>query len=152
MNSRHSRVTLRVAVLASIAVLGAIACGKNTPIGPPPPAPPPPPPPPPPPGAGTLTVRLTTPNTDDGAILLELRGPNIHALAVSNSAWQVYADSSGTPIRSVVAGNLTTGGLVTFQVPDVGAVASYTATIVDVSDRQNRLRSALTGYTLVIAP
>ena len=85
-------------------------------------------------------------------MLLELRGPSIHALASANSSWQLYSDTSGTTIRGVVAGNLTTGGLMTFQVPDVGAAASYTATIVDVADRQNKLRAGLTGYTLVVAP
>ena len=93
-----------------------------------------------------------TPNTDDGAILLELRGPDIHALAATNSSLQVFSDTSSAPIRTVVAGSLSAGALLTFHVPDVGAAASYTATIVDVADRQNKLRSGLTGYTLVVAP
>lgn len=143
MRAGSTRVTLRVAVLASMAVLGAITCGKNTPVGPPSP---------PPAGAGTLTVRLTTPNTDDGAILLELRGPNIQTLATANSGWQLYSDATGTTVRGVVAGNLTAGGVLTFHVANVGAVGSYTATIVDVADRQNKLRTDLTGYSLTVAP
>jgi hypothetical protein len=153
MIPKRIRLTLRTAALVSTAVLGTIACGADTPVGVPPPPPAvPPPPPPPPPGAGSLTVTFATPNTDDGAILLELRGPNIQALAAANQGWHFSSDASGTTVRGVVAGNLTPGAVLTFRVPDVGAAASYTATLVDVADRQNRLRSALTGYALTVGP
>ena len=150
-------------VFAGIAIAAAVACSQEPPTAtpPPPPAPPatPPPPPgpqppPPPPGqpsgSGRLSVSLTTPNSDDAAILLELRGSTIHGIALANSDWKMYADSSASPIRIVLAGKLTAGTLLTFDVPDVSAVSSYTATIVDVSDAQNRIR-AQTGYSLGIA-
>jgi hypothetical protein len=136
------------AALATITVLGAISCGRNTPM-----SVPPPPPPPAGPIAGALMVSLTTPNSDDGAVFLELKGPSVRTVVAKNSAWRVYADTtSTTTVRTLVVGNLTAGGLVTFQVPDVGTAASYTATIIDVSDKQNRLRMSLTGYALTIAP
>jgi hypothetical protein len=147
----------RTLAIAMLTVAAGFACGGDTPAGvpPPPPVPPgaPPPAPPPPPGqpggSGTLTVSLTTPNADDAALLLELRGANIHGIALTNSAWRMYADSSGSPIRIVVAGHLAAGPVLTFQVPDVDMVASYTATLVDVSNAQNELR-AKTGYALVV--
>jgi hypothetical protein len=149
-------MNVRYLALAGIAIIGAISCGKDTPVSvpPPPPAVPPPPPPPPAPAPGPLTVSLTTtPNTDDGALLLELKGPSIRTVTAKNAAIQVYADTmSTTTVRTVVAGNLTTGGLFTFQVPDARAAASYTVTIVDIADRQNRVRNGNSGYTLTIAP
>lgn len=139
---------LRLIALAGIAILGAISCGKNTPV-----SPPPPPPPPPPGTAGVLTVSLATPNTDDGALLLEVKGPSIRGVAAKTAALQVFADTmSTTTVRTVVAGSLSSGGLFTFQVPDVNAATSYTVTIVDIADRQNRLRSGANGYVLTVAP
>lgn len=88
-----------------------------------------------------------TPNSDDAAILLELRGANVHGIALANSAWKLYADTTGTPIRIAIMGNVKSGALLTFDVPDVAA--SYTATIVDVSDAQNSVRAS-TGYSLTI--
>lgn len=141
----------RTTALAILTLAAAIAC-TSTPNEPtPPPAQPPPnQPPPPPPGSGRLTVNLTSPNSSDGAILLELRGANIHAVALAHSGWKLFADSSGSALRIVVAGNLASGSLLTFQVPDVNAAASYSATIIDVADAQNSLR-AKTGYSLGIA-
>ena len=148
-------------VAAVIAVGVAVACSQQPPTAPPPPPPPaspppapPPPPPPPPPGqpggSGRLTASFTSPNSSDGAILLELRGTSIHGIALANSAWKLYADSSGTPIRIAIMGNLSSGALLTFDVPDVTAAASYSATIVDVADMQSKIR-ATNGYTITIA-
>ena len=146
--------TAKLIALAGLVLAAAISCGKGTPVSPQPPPPPPVVPPPPPPGtAGALTVSLATPNTDDGALLLEVKGPSIRGVTTKSAALQVYADTmSTTTVRTVVAGNLSSGGLFTFQVPDVNAAGSYTVTIVDIADRQNRLRSGANGYVLTIAP
>ncbi len=81
--------------------------------------------------AGTLTLRLTTPHADDGAMTFEV---------------------SGAPIDSATAGNLANGAVVTLHVPDVGAAASYTANVLEVADRQDALRPSLAGYALTVAP
>jgi len=150
-------------VFAGIAIAAAVACSQEPPTAtpPPPPAPPatPPPPPgpqppPPPPGqpggSGRLTASLTSPNSSDGAILLELRGSSIHGVTLSNSSWKMFADSSGTPLRIAIMGSITSGALLTFEVPDVSAASSYTATIVDVADGANKLRAS-SGYALTVA-
>jgi hypothetical protein len=125
--------------LASAVTLAAVACNHEKAVAPPVVTP------------GNLTVTLATPNRDDGAVMFELRGPNIGALASANDAWKVYADTAAGLIRVVVAGNIGAGGLLAFSVPDLAAVASYTATVVDVADRENRTRE-LGGYSLTIAP
>jgi hypothetical protein len=153
----------------AILTLAAFACVHDTPSNPPvpppvppeapppappppPPAPPPQPPPPPPPGGsgpGRLTTNLTTPNSDDAAILLELRGSSIHGITLANSSLKMFADSSGSPIRIMIAGSLSSGALLSFDVPDVGAVGSYSATLVDVANTQNQLRGK-SGYSLSV--
>jgi len=39
----------------------------------------------------------------------------------------------------------------TLHVPDVGAAARYTTTVLEVADRQDALRASLAGYALTVA-
>jgi len=104
------------------------------------------------PVAGTLTATVATAN-QDGAMLLDISGPNIGAVTAGSAAVQYVATRvvNATTVRIVVAGSLASGALVTFAVPDVNAASSYAATVVEVADRQNQLRSRLNEYTLSIA-
>jgi len=102
---------------------------------------------------GTLRVSLTTPNTDDGAILFEVSGPAIDTIVPVNASYRLFTRRIGsTTVRSVLAGPVANGTVATLEVPDVGAAGSYTATVTEVVDRQNQVRSPLTGYQLQVAP
>lgn len=137
-------------LLAIAFVIASLSCGEGSPSAPPPPAPPPPPPPPPPaPGPGRLAVVMTSPHTDDGAILLEVRGAGMDSVRVENAAWQFFSGAEGNTVRAVIAGNLASGRLLSFRVPDVSG--TYTVTIIDIATRQNMLRAS-TGYTFTVAP
>ncbi|MGH7537882.1 MAG: hypothetical protein ACREMF_04560 [Gemmatimonadales bacterium] len=101
---------------------------------------------------GTLRVSLTTPNTDDGAILFEVSGPAIDTMAPVNASYRLFTRRIGTTtVRAVLAGPVASGTVATLEVPDVGAAGSYTATVTEVVDRQNQLRP-LSGYQLQVAP
>jgi hypothetical protein len=101
----------------------------------------------------TLRVSLATPNTDDGAILFEVSGPAIDAVAPGNASYRLFTRRIGsTTVRAVVAGPVANGILVTLNVPDVGAAGTYTAGVTEVVDRHNQLRSQLSGYLLSVAP
>ena len=100
---------------------------------------------------GTLLLQLTTPYADDGAIMLEIRGPDIDQLAAVNSAHLMYSlATSGSVVRVVVVGDIRSTGLLEFHVPDVRAVDDYTAQVIEVADRTNALRSRLAEYELLI--
>ena len=102
-------------------------------------------------GAGTLTLRLTTPSSDDGALLFELSGPPIDTTVAANASLQLFTHrTDGSTLVGAVVGTLANGGVVTLQVPDVGAAAQYTARLLEVADRQNVLRTSLTGYALSV--
>ncbi len=103
--------------------------------------------------AGTVILRLTTPHADDGAVLFEVSGPPVDGATAVNASLQLFtrrADAS--TLIGVVVGVVTEGAVVTLQVPDVGAAARYTARVVEVADRENALRTSLTGYALTVAP
>jgi hypothetical protein len=102
---------------------------------------------------GTLTARLVTPNSDDGAIIVDITGPAPAAepTALTPGA-SLYARSNGNTARVAVFGALGSGALVRFSVPDVNAASQYSAQVAEVSDRSNALRPSVTGYQVTIAP
>jgi hypothetical protein len=103
--------------------------------------------------AGTVTLRLTTPHDDDGAVLFEVSGPPIDTALAANASLKLFTRrSDASTIVGAVVGVVTDGAAVTLRVPDVGAAAGYTARVLEVADRQNVLRTSLTGYALTVGP
>jgi hypothetical protein len=120
--------------LAWIAILGAaLACSDN-------------------PTPGVLKVNLTTPNSGgDGAILLTVTGPGVPVSAVPGAGLRLFTQLFTTTSRFALTGTLTSGTILTIEVPDVGKASAYTATIQQVATPTYQLR-ALTGYSLKVAP
>lgn len=99
---------------------------------------------------GTLRVSLTTPNTDDGAIVFEVSGRAIDTITVMSASYRLFTYRIGsTAVRAVLAGPVAGGTLAILKVPDVGAAASYTATVTEVVDRQNQPQ-LLNGYQVQV--
>jgi hypothetical protein len=104
------------------------------------------------PTAGTFAVTLTTPNPDDGAIVFRVNGPGITQVTNAVASHYMHFDQAGTALTVVVVGDLADGMLLTFRVPDVSSVSSYSATVLEVADRTNRLRETVGSYGLSVAP
>jgi hypothetical protein len=105
------------------------------------------------PHAGTLTVRLTTPHVDDGALSFTLSGPPINNVTAANASLRLFTRGSGqSTIVGVLVGDLANGPVVTLNVPDVTAAAGYAAQVLEVADRNDALRAPLAGYALSVAP
>lgn len=102
------------------------------------------------PEPGTLSVSLTTPNTGDAGILFTVFG-TVTDVSVSGSSYTLFSRLGSGEARVLVFGNLQTGPVVTIDVPDVGAVASYSATVLDVIGRSNDVRSSHAGYEITFA-
>ena len=106
------------------------------------------------PQAGTLSVRLANPNDGlDGAILFAVRGPAAPAgtptPATGDTLWG--GPFTGTANAYVVTGNIRTGVVLTFSVPDVNVANQYTATITQVAASSDYALRSLTGYSLSIS-
>lgn len=100
---------------------------------------------------GTLTLRLTTPHDDDGAIMFELSGPPVDNATAAGASLRLFTRRvDDATIRGAVLGTLANGAVVTLEVPDVDAVAEYAVRVLEVADRQDVLRDDLTGYVLVV--
>ncbi len=100
---------------------------------------------------GTLTLRLTTPHADDGAMRFVVSGPAIDTAEAINASLRLFTRSEGgSTVVGAVVGTLANGAVITLHVPDVGAAARYTATVLEVADRQDALRTSLAGYALTV--
>jgi len=103
--------------------------------------------------AGILTLRLTTPHADDGAMTFQVGGAPIDSATAANASLRLFTRrESGSTVIGAAVGALDNGAVVTLHVPDVGAAARYTANVLEVADRQDALRTSLTGYALTAAP
>lgn len=104
-------------------------------------------------GPGTLTVRVTSPFTDDGALLLEISGPAQPTDLTALSAGAILQSRTTDNVtRVAIFGPLENGALVRFAVPDVSAAPQYKAQVTEASDRTSALRASVTEYQLTIAP
>jgi hypothetical protein len=106
------------------------------------------------PVAGELEVRLTTPNTDDRAVLLRLAGRFDAVTAPSGSGYRVLSSPGlGDTVRVVVMApqgfHLASGALLRVAVPDTRQVGAYTARVLDVATTAYTQR-ATTGYSLSV--
>lgn len=124
-------ITRRVALLA---VLAGAACsgGDDSPTGP---------------VAGTLNVVLTSPNSDDGAVMLQITGA-VDSVVVPTglTAWQ--SEPGANVLRAIVTGDLASGGtLLTLRVPDVSKASSYSTQVLQVSSETYAQRP-VGGYSL----
>jgi hypothetical protein len=107
------------------------------------------------PVAGTLTVTLTTPNADDGAVLLRVDGPGMtDVTSVAPALYSRFLEvfqGSDTEVTAVFVGDVGSGPLFTFRVTDVSEADLYEATLLEVADRDNELRASAEGYALEVS-
>ena len=83
-------------------------------------------------GPGVLELVLTTPNTDDGAVLLTIDGA---VDSVQATAYVTFATASPTGARVVVTGDIAGGVIARLYVPDVSAADQYLPQLVEVAQR-----------------
>jgi len=98
-------------------------------------------------GPGTVTVALTSAVTD-GAIFLRVTGPGFESgPAAGKPGLLVYSRQvSDSELAVAVFGSITSGALFRVDIPESRKVESYSATIVQVADRENDLRGDLSSY------
>lgn len=141
-------IKVRGVLVALIVIAAGIGCSGQA-MSPNPPPPPPAPPPPPPPGSAV--VSLTTPNSDDGAVVVSLKGPGLTTMQSSASTNLFYSRAaSDSEARVILVANLTGGPLFTFKVAGGKQLSAYSATVQQVATRADSLRAGTTAYSLSI--
>lgn len=130
-------------VVATIALLSLLtACGASSSTGPDNSSTPATP--------GWLTVQLTTPFADDGAVQLRVTGP-----AIDSVAPEVRYDGFGSTTSGVadvlIAGEISSGDVARFRVSDVNRASQYTVSVVAAAQQATfALRPNTSAYRAVI--
>jgi len=85
------------------------------------------------PVGGPLRVVLTSPNTDDGAVMFQVIG--VVDSVVAPAGLTLYQTAPGpNVIRAIVTGRVASGSnLLTLYVPDVGKASSITTQVLQVA-------------------
>jgi hypothetical protein len=96
-------------------------------------------------GPGVLDVVLTTPNADDGAVLLTVDGA---IDSVQGAPYVIFSTASGTGARIVVTGDVVAGVIARLYVPDVGTADQYLAHLDEVAQRGTFALQPPTSYQL----
>ena len=121
---------------ALVAALLALGCGgSDGPTGP---------------VSGTLRVVLTSPNTDDGAVMFQVTG--VVDSAVVPAGLTLYQSVPGPNVlRAIVTGDITSGSnLLTLYVSDIGKASSFSTQVLDVAARSTWAQRPAGAYTLTV--
>lgn len=136
---------LKTGLVAAALLLGvASACGEGTT------------PPPVPVSPTALRLDLETPHSDDGALVLTLRGPDVSNLQAASPAYLTYtrADSGegggAREVRLIIVGDLKGGAVATASVAPGHHLSDYSVTIDQVAARSDTLRTDLSGYRVSV--
>lgn len=137
---RNTRIPVAIVLCALLST--SVSCGDddNGSTGPPDPVP------------GTLTLSLGTLQVNDGALVLRLQGANITQVDLAAPGLYLRFLEDQTGVTAVFVGDIVSGDLLTFHVPDVNSASSYAGTLLEAADRSNALRGSLAEYTLTVAP
>ncbi len=133
----NSIVTRGSALLAALVVASACSSsdGGGGPTGPVP---------------GPVRVLLTSPNTDDGAIMFQVTG--VVDSVAAPAGLTLYQSSPGpNVIRAIVTGNVATGSnLLTLYVADVGNTSGITTQMLQVAARVTYTQRPVGSYSLQV--
>jgi hypothetical protein len=121
--------------ITSTALLGGVltACGSDQPV---------------PLGPGALEATLVSPNGPEGAVVLELAGPGLGEVTVAEG--EVFGQADGTSTRLVIVRDMP--GQIQFRVQVNERSEPPVATVVEVADGTNELRSSISGYQVEFTP
>lgn len=111
-------ITIRASTLLAALVVASGCSGDSGPTGP---------------VAGALRVVITSPNTDDGAVMFQVTG--IVDSVAAPAGMTLYQSVPGpNVIRAIATGTITSGSnLLTLYVADVGKASSITTQVLQVA-------------------
>lgn len=131
MNSILKRGTALVALLVGVAACGGDDGGSG-------------------PVAGPLRVVLTSPNTDDGAVMFQVIGV-LDSVAAPAGLTLHQSVPGPNVIRAIVTGNISSGSnLLTLYVADVGKASSISTLVLQVAARATYAQRPAGAYSLTV--
>lgn len=135
---RRARVVPALSLLILLA-----ACGSSSPTGPDTSEQPATP--------GWLTVQLTTPFADDGALQMRVTGPSIDSIA-PEAVYDGFGTVASGVADVVITGSLANGNVARFRVSDVTRASQYMVSVVAAAQQTTyalRPNNAVYGAVIV---
>jgi hypothetical protein len=104
------------------------------------------------PTPGTLTLTMSTGNTGDGALQIQVIGAPLDTIEAA-AGYTGYSYRNGSSaMRIIVAGNIVPGPVATIHVPDIHKASSYAATVQMATDKNTYALRSGGAYTISVAP
>ena len=104
--------------------------------------------PPPGPTGGWLTLQLSTPRTDDGAVQFSVSGPAIDRVKIVS--YDGFAAIDAGSANLLVTGVVGNGDVARVFVPDLSHTSQYRATVAAAAARGTYALQVLDGYRAVL--
>ena len=102
------------------------------------------------PVSGTLQVDLTTPFTDDGALLFTVSGGRLDSVEAGGySLYSSRADAS--TLEVIVTGNLSSGMIARVHIPDGRLAAQYSVNVIQAAARVSYAQRDPAVYHLMLS-
>ena len=103
------------------------------------------------PVAATLQVSLTTPFTDDGALLFTVTGGRVDS--VDAPGYTLYTSQTDpATLQVILTGNLSPGIVAHVHIPDERVASQYSASISQVAGRETYIERDPAAYHLELKP
>jgi len=103
--------------------------------------------------SAALIVSLSSPNQQDGAMAIVLRGPDLESTQSIKPTTVLYQRLVGTNESHVlIVGDITRGDLLRVEVLGLVAhpISEYSATVTEVATRTDSSRASVQGYALTL--
>lgn len=100
---------------------------------------------------GTLSLRLATPNANDGALVVVISGGPVSAVHATGGL-EVAREVDGAGTHLLIVGDLVEGVLATIDIPDIAHANAYVAVVEQVADRTSFGLLDAAGYHLTLVP
>ncbi|MEO5800972.1 MAG: hypothetical protein ABIZ70_03180 [Gemmatimonadales bacterium] len=100
---------------------------------------------------GTLTLRLATPNSNDGALVVVVSGGVVTAVHPAGNL-EVTRQVDGAGTHLLLVGDLAEGIIATIDVPDIAHASAYVAVVEQAADRTTFALLDPAAYRITIVP
>ncbi len=102
------------------------------------------------PAAGTLNVNISSPQHDDGALMLSVFGGPVDS--VESVGFPIYSVREADSVKFIVTGSLGSGPVARIHIPDGRQASRYSARISQVAARQSYVQRNPATYSITLLP
>ena len=100
--------------------------------------------------AGVLNVNVSSPQPDDGALMLDVYGGPVDS--VESVGFPIYSIRTSDSVKFIVTGALGSGAVARIHIPDSRQASRYAAKVTQVAARTSYAVRDPSGYSITLLP